>query len=847
MIIEVLLYLPIKSILRFRAVCRSWATMLSSEEFCSLHMAKTEETSALPKLFFTSSTANFEATEVYLGSSSGPGDDLLFTLNDIRGDFVDMTPAPCRGLTLVDDAVAPAYFVFNAATRAVTRLPPCQAVAFATAGLGFDAWTKNYKVVRLFRGNLQDKQRIRCEVYTLGSDCWRPAIGGIPFRFCRAADCAIGHSIRDKQPPVFADGFLHWLLDPFFVAHRPRNAILSFSITDETFRCVQSPPFGAPGVRIMEHEGHLCAVQERLVSGLQLVELAGRLCMLRDLRNASSNCSALEIWNLNDYSSGGWSLKHRIDLLAHVARDLVEPQIVKVIGSVGDCESMNKVIITTSKRKVILYDPMLETLETILKIRGTQFSYQTEHSALRVSLLKETLVPVRQTTEEVGMVKAAREILLRIPADHVVQLKLVCKQWRKLIENQSFIRSYYLHHNTEKRPNIMLVGKGTRRSQFSFLPLKKLLQRCPSRDTWLNTKVVCSKPCHGLNLLSTEMKDYLYNPCTGYCFVNQTRGRELPGYFVEPANHAFAVDKKIVGLGFNMLKQEHVIVEFFCLWKDFRSRQSVWTCSISTCNNRSLQTNLLPPLPVNDMPPTYLAGMMYWMSEPRLGQSSKRAIVSFDIQSELFSIIPCPPCIALWNSRNRCPAFVVELEGLLCAVLANPVEEKLYIWKLKHGRWDRAYTVYLKGWSGYSLETNVVVPWAVDPKDGRILLNTGRKVGLYDPSRRFIETLYDLDEVLGVRGTEQSSGLGVYDGIHFTKCKNSVNKYGTWKPPLQKHRVFDVCSPTSPGNNFACSSATQSLEEINPSYTGSMPLIPLLYEESLESYPPWWKRRTLHR
>ncbi|TVT98785.1 hypothetical protein EJB05_55874 [Eragrostis curvula] len=766
MIIEVFLYLPIKSILRFRAVCRSWATMLSSEEFCSLHMAKTEATSALPKLFFTSSTANFDATEVYLGSSSGPGDDLLFSLNDIRGDFVDMTPAPCRGLTLVDDAVAPAYFVFNAATRAVTRLPPCQAVAFATAGLGFDAWTKNYKVVRLFRGNLQDKQRIRCEVYTLGSDCWRPAIGGIPFRFCRAADCAIGHSIRDKQPPVFADGFLHWLLDPFFVAHRPRNAILSFSITDETFRCVQSPPFGAPGVRIMEHEGHLCAVQERLVSGLQLVELAGRLCMLRDLRNASSNCSALEIWNLNDYSSGGWSLKHRIDLLAHVARDLVEPQIVKVIGSVGDCESMNKVIITTSKRKVILYDPMLETLETILKIRGTQFSYQTEHSALRVSLLKETLVPVRQTTEEVGMVKAAREILLRIPADHVVQLKLVCKQWRKLIENQSFIRSYYLHHNTEKRPNIMLVGKGTRRSQFSFLPLKKLLQRCPSRDTWLNTKVVCSKPCHGLNLLSTEMKDYLYNPCTGYCFVNQTRGRELPGYFVEPANHAFAVDKKIVGLGFNMLKQEHVIVEFFYLWKDF---------------------------------------------------------------------------------RNRCPAFVVELEGILCAVLTNPVEEKLYIWKLKHGRWNRAYTVYLKGWSGYSLQTNVVVPWAVDPKDGRILLNTGRKVGLYDPSRRFIETLYDLDEVLGVKGTEQSSGLGVYDGIHITKCKNSVNKYGAGKPPLQKHRVFDDCSPTSRGNNFACSSATQSLEEIIPSYTGSMPLIPILYEESLESYPPWWKRRTLHR
>jgi hypothetical protein len=50
----VFLRLPVKYILHFRAVCRSsWDAVLSSEEFCNLHMAKAEAPSEQPKLFFT--------------------------------------------------------------------------------------------------------------------------------------------------------------------------------------------------------------------------------------------------------------------------------------------------------------------------------------------------------------------------------------------------------------------------------------------------------------------------------------------------------------------------------------------------------------------------------------------------------------------------------------------------------------------------------------------------------------------------------------------------------------------------------------------------------------------------
>jgi len=157
-----------------------------------------------------------------------------------------------------------------------------------------------------------------------------------------------------------------------------------------------------------------------------------------------------------------------------------------------------------------------------------------------------------------------------------MRCKLVGRQWLSLIEGNSFARSYYSHNNMDKRHKIMLVGKGiTRRSSFSFTPSSELLRRVRSHDDiWLDTKVVCSKPCHGINLISTELEDYLYNPCTGFCRVYDT-----PSYgFVPEAGHAFALGHKNVGLGFNPSTQDHVIVEMFYHIKDFESRQYFLTC-----------------------------------------------------------------------------------------------------------------------------------------------------------------------------------------------------------------------------------------------------------------------------
>ncbi|XP_044981777.1 uncharacterized protein LOC123448822 [Hordeum vulgare subsp. vulgare] len=826
MIIEVMQWLPVKSVFRFKAVCRSWAALLSSDEFRRLHMAaaKAAKRRAPPaKLLYISPTTTFDSTAVYScsfsrsSSSDRPRDrgDLLFTIDGARGNYMEVvTPAPCHGLTLLYDALDTAYYICNAATRAATRLPPsADEASSSAAGLGFDARTNEHKVVRLINGMLNQKNLdpVRCEVYTPRGPyvdcCWRPATRGVPSSLHKFVHAAVINASCNKLSPVFANGCLHWLMTPASFITTPSVAIVSFSVAEETFTCIRSPPFWVPGAP---------PTSRNWSSGEQLLEMDDQLCLVRNRMPHGSN--TLEIWKLLDYSSGDWLLNHRINLSGHLARDLRQSQILRVIGSFGSYRPpRKKIIIATSMHKISnkyqkmvhTYDTRSEALETILSITETHSTPQYGCPSSRFSFIQETLAPVHTTDEEMALssdlAKATREILLRLPAKSAILSKLVCKQWFRLIESKNFIQSYFQHKNIDKRPKVMLVLKRTGQLGFSFAPLSRCLKEAPSHSTLLDTKVVCSKPCHGLNLLSTETKDYLCNPCTGFHrgYSNLGPNLHLRPRMPKTEEHAFTVGNKNVGLSFNPLTREHVIVEIFYNQKDFESRQYDMSCALHWCNTPyAAQQHSIPPLPVNDMPPAYVKGMLYWMNEPRLGQSCEWAIVSFNLATGAFDVVPCPLWFARWRSRNRCRAFVVELEGVLCAVLADPVADKLDVWKLELDQWGRAYTIHLEACPGYSLKTSVVVPLAVDPDHGRILLNTGRKIGLYDPVEQTIENLYSLDQV------------PVASSAHL--------------------KFLDMPS-TSSGDSLMCSKE-ESVVETNKIDSKLIRSVPMLYEESLACY-----------
>jgi hypothetical protein len=462
------------------------------------------------------------------------------------------------------------------------------------------------------------------------------------------------------------------------------------------------------------------------------------------------------------------------------------------------------------EKKVHIYDLTSQDLETILSITEASTSRSIYYKPLpsRFGLFEDCIAPMYRTDEEIAlsstMSKVVKEILLRLPAKSVVQSKLICKQWLGLIESESFVRSYFEHKNIGRSPKLMLVGKGNGQSAFCFAPLDTWLGEAPSHCALLDTKVVCSKPCHGMNLVSTATNDYLYNPGTGFHRVYCNPGLQMhlalgSRRIYEVEQHAFAFGSKNVGLTFDPLSGEHVIVEIVYYQKNYHSRRYRSVCELRWCNSAELACEYsvpLPPLPVNDMPPAYVGGVLYWMSDPRLGRSYKRAIVSFDISTRLFDTIHCPSCITEWSKTSTCRAFVVELQGALCAVLADPVANSLDVWRLERGRciWSRACMIRLEASPDYSLVTNVVVPLAVDPEDGGILLNTGRKLGVYDPVKQTIQTLYSQDQVPLAASARH---LGVSQGSKFTSSEDNSNRMDS----------------------------------------AILPLVPMLYEESLACYP----------
>uniref|UniRef100_A0A0E0DU13 Uncharacterized protein n=1 Tax=Oryza meridionalis TaxID=40149 RepID=A0A0E0DU13_9ORYZ len=143
----------------------------------------------------------------------------------------------------------------------------------------------------------------------------------------------------------------------------------------------------------------------------------------------------------------------------------------------------------------------------------------------------------------------------------------------------------------------------------------------------------------------------------------------------------------------------------------------------------------------------------------------------------------------MWDNESRCHAFVVELQGMLCVVLSDP--------KWDHGLWTRAYTINLKLWPYFSLATNVVVPLAVDPTDGRVLLNTRRKLA--------IENLYALDQASLVTSKVQRRCPGVCQKC-ITRCGDVPSKFSSLK--LSMAPCDNIASPSTIENLYALDQAS---------------------------------------
>ncbi|KAL6291135.1 hypothetical protein ACE6H2_008645 [Prunus campanulata] len=257
---EILLRLPVKSVIKCTSVCKTWRSMIINQSFIRTHLSPTVHVNNLndSHLFLIHRVAGTRSITVFHKAIVDDVQEEVYSLHYDNQAFdeyskVEFPIAPkqelydrhlrvvgtCNGLfCLADDIFRYGYniFIWNPAIRKLVTLPR-PGVSFmvhggynASIGFGFDANTNDYKVVRLVNLlDTSDDSTTLAEVYSIATSSWTSLDFVSPSCILR---------VRESQ--AFVNGTLHW---PVLRRTDYGNEyfILTFDVSSKLFREMPVP------------------------------------------------------------------------------------------------------------------------------------------------------------------------------------------------------------------------------------------------------------------------------------------------------------------------------------------------------------------------------------------------------------------------------------------------------------------------------------------------------------------------------------------------------------------------------------------------------------------------------
>ncbi|PRQ52368.1 putative F-box domain, galactose oxidase/kelch, beta-propeller, F-box associated interaction [Rosa chinensis] len=233
-IIEILSWLPVKSLLRFRCVCKAWRALISQSYFIKKHLIRTEINASfklLVKESFVFRSIEYQALFNCLSDDGTiPHRELDFPeINLPMFEFLYMRIiGACNGLIcLLLDCETSTIMLWNPCTRdsQVLPQPPIIHRDLRFFGFGYDSTTDDYKVV-LGCWNSSYESVI---VFTLKTGSWRKLQSLT--KYFRVL--SIGRIVNEA---------LHWLLyEPFEQPMFCPSRIVSFDLAEEKFHEIAFP------------------------------------------------------------------------------------------------------------------------------------------------------------------------------------------------------------------------------------------------------------------------------------------------------------------------------------------------------------------------------------------------------------------------------------------------------------------------------------------------------------------------------------------------------------------------------------------------------------------------------
>ncbi|XBI23284.1 hypothetical protein VPH35_051866 [Triticum aestivum] len=775
-VMEIFSFLPAKSIGRFRSMSRSWCAELSSPSFVEFHRWRANNPNQ-PKLFFS---ANFddeaagseddneasdddeasddskdddeasddskdddqasddsidddEASDFKEGeeasyskddkaSDSEEDDDEASDSEDEEYYFYSWQPSggsfnklmennfwrpapltkPLHGLVLIRSVcvfshnLGGGYDVCNPSTGEFlhlpdTRLPLKTVERYSTThgplpcysdiayGFGYCSVTHQYKAVRIFSSPVYiDIATTCCEVLVLGVPTWwRPTAQQPP-------DCIV----EEHNPAVFLNGYLHFLcLD---------GGIVTFSVNDETFDSLSPPP---PYPDTNQEDNALVA---------RMTELDGCLCLCREKSNGDG---PYQVWLLRDYEAQQWEQLCSFDrsVWPEPERTQLQTQWITPLTMHNDSSIQRKIMFGTGTCRVFTMD--LDGTPEVLLIpdEAMSRSIRDNQNYPAVGLFEESLVLLGRIIQDMDFrsptTQAWSDVLKWLPAQSVLELSLVCREWRAMALNPQFHQSHVVHANSVKKHH---------RIKFVIDPSFGVLWDMDGVDNFPYPPDITSDLFH----------------CS-----RPKRGHLKWHGLLE--NRSFAAR---IALGYDSDINDHVLVSLAYEERNMDTRQYKLRCNVRTVYGDQWYENDPPPRPVADSPPAYADGKIYWLVEPKLGPSTTASceLVAFDTVEREFEVVEGPLCS--YNNGGR--ISVVELHGIIHVAWSDQDEDAIDVWVMEDScAWRVEYRIELAKFSPeYSSESTTIM--AIDPTDGRILLNTGRSLGYYNPETGELETIY---------------------------------------------------------------------------------------------------------
>ncbi|KAL8048394.1 hypothetical protein ABFX02_07G062000 [Erythranthe guttata] len=307
---EILKRLPVKPLVRFRCVSKSWLSIISSPVFIKLHLdtsLKNNTTHSHTRLICVSADPQnhfriFPLRHLMDEEETETETEPITSVSYNAGypDVPMRIVGSCRGMVCVA-LNEEKFYLWNPSIRRQILLPPLNIRPefdfYMKDGFGYEEFTDDYKVVAILFCN-SHAGPFKVEIFSLRANAWK-----------RIEDFKYGNPLDNSG--VCLNGKLHWLVD-----EDSYPGIVSLDLFTEEYARV-GPPYNA--------SDNTCAIVEYDEPCLTLGLFNGCLCMLSDDHRTN-----MDLWVMKDYGVvDSWD---RVVRVSHLGNPGFYPHVLRVIA-----------------------------------------------------------------------------------------------------------------------------------------------------------------------------------------------------------------------------------------------------------------------------------------------------------------------------------------------------------------------------------------------------------------------------------------------------------------------------------------------------------------------------------